>query len=91
MPAASKRAAFEVLVDDIVNQRDGHLTTGIFATKYTLNLLSDESRADVGGRIVSQTTFPGWGHMLENGATTLWEAWKQDERSTRTTTRCSAR
>jgi alpha-L-rhamnosidase len=26
-------------------------------------------------RIVQQKSFPGWGHMLENGATTLWETW----------------
>ena len=25
--------------------------------------------------IVNQRTFPGWGYMLENGATTLWEHW----------------
>jgi alpha-L-rhamnosidase len=26
--------------------------------------------------MVNQRTFPGWGHMLENGATTLWEHWE---------------
>ena len=26
-------------------------------------------------RIANQRSFPGWGFMLENGATTLWETW----------------
>jgi alpha-L-rhamnosidase len=37
--------------------------------------LADLGRSDVAYEIVNQRTFPGWGHMLENGATTLWEHW----------------
>ena len=55
---------------------DGHLTTGIFGTKYLLAALSEAGRADVAYGIVNQRAFPGWGHMLERGATTLWEHWE---------------
>ena len=54
----------------------GHLTTGIFGTKYMLNTLTELGRADVAYEIVNQHTFPGWGFMLDNGATTLWEHWE---------------
>jgi alpha-L-rhamnosidase len=37
---------------------------------------SEAGRADVAFGIVNQTTFPGWGYMLERGATTLWEHWE---------------
>lgn len=67
--------ALDVLVAD-VTQHDNHLTTGIFGTKYMLNALTDGGRADVAYRLVNQRTFPGWGHMLEQGATTLWEHWE---------------
>ena len=40
-----------------------------------LQALSDLGRADVAFKMVNQSTFPGWGYMLENGATTLWEHW----------------
>jgi pimeloyl-ACP methyl ester carboxylesterase len=30
---------------------------------------------DVAYKIVNQKTFPGWGYMLESGATTFWEDW----------------
>jgi len=75
VPAAEKGRALEVLVRDIMDANKGHLNTGIFGTKFMLQALADLGRADVAFEIVNQRTFPGWGHMLENGATTLWEHW----------------
>jgi alpha-L-rhamnosidase len=74
-PAEEEGRALEVLVQNIMGTNDGHLTTGIFGTKYMLNALSDLGRGDVAYRIVSERSYPGWGYMLENGATTLWEHW----------------
>ncbi len=71
-----KERALGVLVRDIVDAHKGHLSTGIFGTKYMLNALTELGRADVAYEMVNQRTFPGWGHMLENGATTLWEHWE---------------
>jgi alpha-L-rhamnosidase len=74
-PPEEKDRALAVLVWDIVNANKGHLSTGIFGTKFMLQALADLERADVAFEIVNQRTYPGWGHMLENGATTLWEHW----------------
>jgi alpha-L-rhamnosidase len=41
-----------------------------------LNALADAGRSDVAYTIVNQKDFPGWGHMLQQGATTLWEHWE---------------
>ena len=73
-PANERGLVLAALTNDIA-AHDGHLTTGIFGTKYMLNALTDEGRADEAYEIVNQKTFPGWGYMLENGATTLWEHW----------------
>jgi len=75
VPADQQARALDVLVQDVA-RHDDHLTTGIFGTKYLLEALTDAGRADVAYRIVNQRTFPGWGHMLERGATTLWEHWE---------------
>ena len=32
-------------------------------------------RDDLIHTMVNQKTFPGWGYMIENGATTIWEQW----------------
>lgn len=63
-----------VLLADI--ERNGwRLDCGILGTKYLMQVLTDEGRADVAYRIATQTAFPSWGHWLELGATTLFEHW----------------
>jgi alpha-L-rhamnosidase len=74
LPEEQRPSALKYLLDDI-NKHDNHLTTGIFGTRYMLDLLSQEGFSQTAYDIVNQKTFPGWGHMLENGATTLWEHW----------------
>lgn len=59
-----------------IDEHNGHLTTGIFGTKYSLDVLSKYGFAETAGMMVSQKSFPGWGNMLETGATTLWEHWE---------------
>ncbi len=79
VPSENKSRALDVLAHNIIDVNKGHLDTGIFGSKYMLNALSDAGRADVAYGIVNQKTFPGWGHMLENGATTLWEHWEYSD------------
>ncbi len=74
-PEAARSKIFDFLVRDIESHK-GHLTTGILGTKFMLEVLSREGRADLAYKIVIQTDFPGWGWMLKNGATTLWEHWE---------------
>jgi alpha-L-rhamnosidase len=75
--APEQRAvAIQALLDDIRGPCQGHLSTGIFGTKFLLDALSREGHADTAYTIVNQETFPGWGYMLDGGATTLWEHWK---------------
>lgn len=53
-----------------------HLTTGNLCTKYLLETLTENGHADAAYRIAVQETYPSWGFMLNNGATTLWERWE---------------
>ncbi|MEA3364911.1 MAG: family 78 glycoside hydrolase catalytic domain, partial [Candidatus Hydrogenedentes bacterium] len=75
VPDSARPKALEVLVNNIA-ERNGHLSTGLFATKYTPDVLSSLGRHDIAYGVVNQRTFPGWGYMIENGATTLWEHWE---------------
>ena len=67
-------AAEARLKNDIV-ARGGSLMTGIFATKYLLEYLSSHGEAELVGTVVTHEGDPGWFHMLDQGATTLWEGW----------------
>jgi alpha-L-rhamnosidase len=74
-----RRAAVQRLLDDIRGPQKGHLSTGIFGTKFALDVLSAEGHAQAVFDIVRQETYPGWAYMLANGATTLWEHWALSE------------
>ena len=76
LPPELRRKAFDLLEDQIVLERQGHLTTGIFSTKMMLNYLSDQNRDDLSFMMLNQKEYPGFGYMIDNGATTLWENWE---------------
>ena len=67
--------ALGFLQNKINKEHKGHLSTGMFGTMSMLDVLSEHGHAPIAYGIVNQKDFPGWGHMLENGATTLWEHW----------------
>jgi len=75
IPEADRAAALDILRKDI-EAKGMSLTTGIFGTKYLLEVLSTEGLDAMAGALAARRDFPGWGHMLSNGATTLWENWK---------------
>ncbi|MGH7996000.1 MAG: glycoside hydrolase family 78 protein [Opitutaceae bacterium] len=59
-----------------VERHGGHLSTGNLCTKYLMEALTEHGHADLAFRIATQKTYPSWGYMLANGATTLWERWE---------------
>lgn len=75
LPPEEKGPALDFLIQKIWEDGKGHLSTGIFGTKFLLSVLSRSGRAELAASVVKQKDFPGWGFMLENGATTLWEHW----------------
>ena len=77
IPPGQTAAAEKILLDDIAS-RGCALTTGIFGTRALLRHLSRSGHLDVAARLVLRREFPGWLHMLDRGATTLWETWKEE-------------
>jgi len=60
---------------EMIGRNDGHLDAGILGTKYLIEALTANGRADVVYAMATQTDYPSWGLWLEQGATTLWEQW----------------
>lgn len=79
-PGDQKEKAFALLLDEI-KKNGGHLSTGIFGTKMLFDVLRRFDRNDIAYTIATQTGFPGYGYMLQNGATTLWETWDKPEQN----------
>jgi alpha-L-rhamnosidase len=76
VPEGERGGVWGNLFDNIVYRHDSHLTTGIIGTKVIMELLTNWGAADLAYDIAAQTTYPSWGYMIENGATTLWELWQ---------------
>ncbi len=74
VPDGYRDIVTDVLVEDIIDNA-GHLTTGIFGTKYMFDQLTATDNAYIAYAVANQRTYPGYGNMLENGATTIWENW----------------
>jgi alpha-L-rhamnosidase len=72
-------AAVDLLLNAVKSAPAGHFTTGIFGTKYILEALSKTGNGNAVYEIVNSTEFPGWGFMIDQGATTIWETWKESD------------
>ena len=60
---------------EMIQKNDGHLDAGILGTKYLIDSLTTNGRADLVYGMATKTDYPSWGRWLEQGATTLWEQW----------------
>lgn len=76
VPEEEKGSVFGNLRSDILYKNNTHLTTGIIGTKHLLEVLSKFNSSDLAYELATQTTYPSWGYMIANGATTLWELWQ---------------
>lgn len=74
-PDELKTAVFEKYVHTMLVKDNGHLNTGMIGTQITFDYLLENNRNDLIDIMVNQKTYPGWGYMVEKGATTCWEQW----------------
>jgi alpha-L-rhamnosidase len=79
VPDDEIEAAADSLRAAVRNGPSGHFSTGIFGTKYILETLSEYASPGEVFAVVNSTEYPGWGHMISRGATTVWETWKESD------------
>jgi alpha-L-rhamnosidase len=77
VPSEEVDAVEDSLLRAVIDDQDYHLDTGILGTRYLLDVLSEIGRIDVAFRVATQTSYPGWGYMIREGATSLWERWEK--------------
>ena len=52
-----------------------HIDCGVIGVSWLMRYLSKAGIGNVAWQIATTKTYPGWGYMVENGATTIWELW----------------
>jgi alpha-L-rhamnosidase len=77
-PAEEHVRVFLRLVEKIEGPWNSHLGTGLVGVQHLMRVLSDNGRPDLALRIATQPDFPSWGHMINQGGTTIWEIWNGD-------------
>jgi alpha-L-rhamnosidase len=77
-PDGTREAVFDHLVSKIHDESHDHVGVGLIGAQWLMRTLSENGRADLAYKIATQTTYPGWGYMIEKGATTIWELWNGD-------------
>ncbi|MGV8090676.1 MAG: glycoside hydrolase family 78 protein [Mangrovibacterium sp.] len=75
VPPEYRKQIFQTITDLIEIKNNGHLSTGMIGTQWLMRTLTENGRADLAYRIATNKTYPGWGYMVGNGATTIWELW----------------
>lgn len=66
---------FQNMVHEVEVTKKGHISTGVIGTQFLMRTLTNFGRGDLAYKLASNKTYPSWGFMVENGATTIWELW----------------
>lgn len=75
-PASVRDAVWKRFEEEIRVVRRGHFWAGITGGSFVVRELIEAERPDLMHLMATQPDYPGWAHMLRNGATTLWEDWE---------------
>lgn len=75
VPENEKQKVFNNIVQRTLTLYDGHVSTGLIGGQWLMRSLSDNGRPDIAYKIATNTTYPSWGYMAAQGATTIWELW----------------
>lgn len=75
VPESLKNEVFKNLAHEVEVVKNGHISTGVVGTQFLMRTLTEHGRGDLAYKLASNKTYPSWGYMVENGATTIWELW----------------
>ena len=77
-PQDQRKALFDNSSAAFQAESNGHVGTGLIGAQWLMRTLTDNGGADVAYTHGHPDDYPGWGYMVEKGATTVWELWNGD-------------
>ena len=81
VPEEKKRSLISTLIEAIERGDDCHINAGIIGTRYLFEVLTNCGHPEIAYKMITQKSYPGYGYMIKEGATTLWERWEKLESS----------
>ncbi len=79
VPTEYEEAIFNNLVLKIMGESEGHIGTGLIGGQWLMRVLTKYGRSDIAYTLASNDTYPSWGYMVKQDATTIWELWNGDK------------
>lgn len=74
-PDSLRAAVFEKIRYKTHVESHDHVSTGVIGSSWLMRGLTEYGYADMAYILASNKTYPSYGYMAENGATTIWELW----------------
>lgn len=78
VPESERSRVVARLIDKLAREAGGHVLTGLIGCQWLMRTLTDVGRSDLAWTIATRETYPSWGYMVRQGATTIWELWNGD-------------
>ena len=60
----------------MIERAENHTDSGIIGATFVFDVLNAAGRGDVTLAMLLNDSYPSFGHMIDQGGTTLWENWK---------------
>ena len=78
VPEGYEEKVFSNVVEKTENDCKGHVSVGVLGIQHLMRGLTEYGGLELAYKIVTNDTYPSWGYMIKNGATTIWELWNGD-------------
>ena len=74
-PDSLRAFVFEKIYQKIHKKDNDHVSTGLIGIQFLMRGLTEYNHTNLAFTLASNKTYPSYGYMIANGATTIWELW----------------
>ena len=75
VPEEREADVLDAIIRKTEGEFNGHVSTGVVGIQSLMRTLTVFGKGELAYRIASADSYPSWGYMVKNGATTIWELW----------------
>jgi alpha-L-rhamnosidase len=78
VPEGYEAKVFANVVEKTETDCKGHVSAGVLGIQHLMRGLTQHGNLELAYKILTNETYPSWGYMVKNNATTIWELWNGD-------------
>ena len=75
LPTTERTLLQNNLLGMLRGQYDGKMAFGLVGMRWPMKVLSESGNINFAYQLATNRAYPGWGYMIDRGATTMWEVW----------------